>query len=187
MLSTLRHREPDHVPCCPIVCGAGRRLIGKTYAEFSTDPAVAAESFLAGFNLIGGDCIVAMVDLSMEAADFGQRMVFPDNSTAHPDYADPVVREREDYRRLRPVDFRHAARMQGYVTGLSIMVGRMGLKGFVSGFLFGPLGVLNMMRGTGNLFKDCVTHPKDVMAACETIRECHRVCQRSVTPARSWW
>ena len=169
MLVTLRHKEPDHVPCCPIICGAGRRLIGNTYAEFCADPIIAAESFVAGFNLIGGDGIVALVDLSIEAADFGQRLIYPDNSTAHPDYANPVIKNIQGYRKLKPIDFNHAIRMQGYAKALSIMVRRIGLKGFVAGFLFGPLGVLNMMRGTQELFKDCVTNPEDVMAACETI------------------
>lgn len=169
MLVTLRHKEPDHVPCCPIVCGASRRLIGSTYAEFCSDPTIAAESFLAGFKLIGGDCIVALVDLSIEAADFGQKIIYPSNSTALPDYANPVIRNREDYRKLKPINFKHALRMQGYAKAMSIMVHRMGLNGLVAGFLFGPLGVLNMMRGTQELFKDCVTHPEDVMAACETI------------------
>jgi uroporphyrinogen decarboxylase len=169
MLTTLRHKEPDHVPCCPIVCGAGRRLIGNNYAEFCADPVIAAESFLAGFNLIGGDCVVALIDLSIEAADFGQKIIYPKNSTAHPDYANPVIKTREDYRKLKPIDFRHAVRMQGHARALSIMVHRIGLTGSVAGFLFGPLGVLNMMRGTVELFKDCITHPEDVMAACETI------------------
>lgn len=169
MLATLRHKEPDHVPCCPIVCGAGRRLAGHTYAEFCEYPAAAAESFVAGFNLVGGDGVVALVDLSIEAADFGQKMMYPANSTAHPDYADPVIRDVDGYRKLKPVDFRHASRMQGYAKALSTMVHRIGLRGFVAGFLFGPLGVLTMMRGTGELFRDCVNHPKDVMAACETI------------------
>jgi uroporphyrinogen decarboxylase len=169
MLVTLRHKEPDRVPCCPIVCGASRRLIGNTYAEFCADPAIAAESFLAGFNLIGGDCVIALVDLSIEAADFGQKIIYPNNSTAYPDYANPVIKNREDYRKLKAIDFKHAVRMQGYAKALSIMVHRMGLRGFLAGFIFGPLGVLNMMRGTQDLFRDCVTHPEEVMAACETI------------------
>jgi uroporphyrinogen decarboxylase len=169
MLVTLRHKEPDRVPCCPIICGAGRRLIGNTYAEFCADPVIAAESFVAGFNLIGGDGVVALVDLSIEAADFGQKVIYPNSSTAHPDYANPVIKNRQGYRKLKPIDFKHAIRMQGYAKALSIMVRRIGFRGFVAGFLFGPLGVLNMMRGTQELFKDCVTHPEDVMAACETI------------------
>jgi uroporphyrinogen decarboxylase len=171
MLATLRHREPDRVPSCPIVCGAGRRLIGNTYSQFCSDPDTAAKSFMAGFDLIGGDCIVALVDLSIEAADFGQKLVFPVNSTAVPDYAQPLIKDIEDYRKLRPIDFKLAVRMQGYTRALSIMVKRIGLKGIVAGFLFGPLGVLNMMRGTQELFKDCVRDPNDVMAACESITE----------------
>ena len=43
------------------------------------------------------------------------------------------------------------------------------LRGIVTGFVFGPLGVLSMMRGAENLFKDCLLHPQKVMQACETI------------------
>lgn len=169
ILVTLMHKEPDRVPCCPIVCGGSRRLIGRNYAEFSTDPKAAAECLLAGFNYIGGEVVVPLVDLSVEAADFGQRMVYPLNSTAHPDYSDPLIKTVDDYRKLKPIDFGGAARMQGFIEALSFMLERVGLKGVVSGFLFGPLGVLSMMRGAEKLFKDCVNHPVEVMAALETI------------------
>jgi uroporphyrinogen decarboxylase len=166
---TLMHREPDRVPCCTVVNGGSRRLVGHTYAEFSTDPKIAAECFLAGFNHIGGEVIVPLVDLSIEAADFGQKMVYPLNSTAHPDYADPVIKDVEDYRKLKPIDFKSASRMQGFIEAFSIILKGVGLKGIVSGFVFGPLGVLSMMRGAGELFRDCISHPSDVMAALETI------------------
>jgi uroporphyrinogen decarboxylase len=169
MLVTLMHKEPDRVPCCTVVCGGSRRLVGHTYAEFSTDPKIAAECFLASLNYIGGEVVVPLVDLSIEAADFGQKMVYPLNSTAHPDYTDPQIKSVDDYRKLKPVKFRDAFRMKGFIEALSIMLKGVGLRGIVSGFLFGPLGVLSMMRGAGELFRDCVNHPADVMAALETI------------------
>jgi len=169
LLVTLRHREPDRVPCCPIVAGGGRRLTGHTYAEFSTDPAAAAESFLAAFDMIGGEIVVPLVDLSVEAADFGQEMVYPENSTAHPEYSRPLVKDVDGYRKLRPVDFRNAERMLAAVKMLEIMLPRVGMRGVVGGFAFGPLGVLNMMRGSGEMFRDCVNHPAEVMAALDAI------------------
>lgn len=45
----------------------------------------------------------------------------------------------------------------------------VGLKSIVTGFVFGPLGVLAMMRGAELLFKDCVLYPKKVQKACEII------------------
>ncbi len=41
----------------------------------------------------------------------------------------------------------------------------------MSGFCFGPLGVLCMMRGAEHLFRDCVLYTNDVKAALETITE----------------
>ena len=169
LLVALRHKEPDYVPSCPVVAGGGRRLSGHTYAEFSRDPAAAAESFLAAFNMIGGEIVVPLVDLSIEAADFGQKMVYPEESTAHPDYSRPLVEDVDDYRKLKPIDFKSAERMQALVKTLEIMVPKVGMRGVVAGFAFGPLGVLNMMRGAGEMFRDCVNHPTEVMAALDTI------------------
>ncbi len=169
LLVALRHKEPDRVPCCPVVAGGGRRLAGYNYAQFSTDPRAAAESFMAVFNMIGGEIVVPLVDLSIEAADFGQEMVYPENSTAHPDYSRPLIKDVGDYRKLKSIDFRNAKRMRTMVEMLGIMVPEAGLRGIVGGFAFGPLGVLNMMRGAGELFRDCIDHPADVMAALDTI------------------
>ena len=96
-------------------------------------------------------------------------MVFPDNSTAHPDYANPVIKDVSDYERLRPIDLKQAPRMQEFLKLCRIMVKRVGLRGLVGGFVFGPLGVLGMMRGAENLLKDCLLHPAAVRKACETI------------------
>ncbi len=113
--------------------------------------------------------VVLMMDLSVEAADFGQCMIFPDNSTAHPDYANPVIRGVDDYGRLRPIGLKDASRMQEFLKLCRIMVNRVGLRGLVTGFVFGPLGVLGMMRGAGNLLKDCMLYPSEVRKACETV------------------
>ena len=45
----------------------------------------------------------------------------------------------------------------------------MGFRAVVTGFAFGPLGVLGMMRGAERLFKDCLHYPAEVMKALETI------------------
>jgi uroporphyrinogen decarboxylase len=41
----------------------------------------------------------------------------------------------------------------------------------VMGFVYGPLGILNMMRGAENLFKDCYKHPEEVHVAEKVITE----------------
>ena len=171
VVTALRHREPDHIPCCPLVISASRRLVGASFPEFAQNPRIAADALLAGLEFAGGEIVVPMLDLSVEAADFGQKMIYPEDSTPHPDYSDPLIRDVEDYRKLKRIDLRDARRMVTIVELCRILVKEVGFRGAVSGFCFGPLGVLNMMRGAEHLFRDCMNHPREVMAALETITD----------------
>lgn len=171
ILATIQHKEPDRVPVTPLVCAGGRQISGIGYPDFALDADKAAKAFLDGFDFIGGDLVILLLDLSVEAADFGQHMVYPEKSTPHPDYNRPVITSVEDYGHIKRIKLSEAKRMREFVRLCEIMTERVGLRGIVTGFVFGPLGVLNMMRGAENLFKDCMTHPKEVMKACETITE----------------
>ena len=45
VVAALSHKEPDHVPVYPIMCGINRKLVGASYEKWSTD----AETCAAGF------------------------------------------------------------------------------------------------------------------------------------------
>ncbi|MGC9324577.1 MAG: uroporphyrinogen decarboxylase family protein [Desulfomonilia bacterium] len=169
LIAALRHKEPDRVPCCPLVIGGSRRLIGASFPDFSLKPDVTAHALMTGFNMIGGEIVIPMLDLSVEAADFGQKMIYPDNSTPHPDYDNPLITDHTGYRKLRRIDLKDAQRMQSIIEVCRIVTRQMGMRGVVTGFCFGPLGVLCMMRGAEHLFRDCIQYPTDVMAALDTI------------------
>jgi uroporphyrinogen decarboxylase len=169
MLTTFRHKEPDRVPVSPILCSGARQISGMTFPDFALDGEKAARVFLDGFEFVGGDAVILLLDLSVEAADFGQAMMYPEASTPHPDYARPLLAGHDDYGRLKPIRLSEARRMQEFVRLCRIMVEKVGLRSIISGFVFGPLGVLGMLRGAENLLKDCLLYPKQVKAACETI------------------
>ncbi len=170
-LAAFRHKEPDRVPVTPVMGAAARQIKGISFREFSLDAEKAADVFMSGFDFVGGDLVILLLDLSVEAADFGQEVIFPENSTARPNYDNPRIKDVEDYKKLKPIDFTAARRMPMFVDLCRIMVERVGFQGIVSGFVFGPLGVLGMMRGAEHLFKDCINYPKEVCRACETITE----------------
>ncbi|MEW6442124.1 MAG: uroporphyrinogen decarboxylase family protein [bacterium] len=169
LLTALRHKEPDRVPVTPVLCSAARQITGTSFPEFALDSGKAADVYVSGFDLVGGDLVVLLLDLSVEAADFGQKIIYPENSTPRPDHANPSIRSVEDYARLRPIRFSEAKRMQEFVKLCRLVVKKIGLRGLATGFVFGPLGVLTMMRGAEQVFKDCVLHPGEVRKACETI------------------
>ncbi len=171
VITTLFHKEPDRVPVTTIMCSAARQILGISFPEFSQNAEKAADVFMAGFDFVGGDVIVLLWDLSVEAGDFGQELVFPQDSTPRPNYDKPVIRGIEDYYMVRPIPYAQSVRMKEFVRLCEIMAKRVGFRAIVAGFVFGPLGVLSMMRGAEQMFKDCVTNPKAVMHACDAITE----------------
>jgi uroporphyrinogen decarboxylase len=67
----LQYQKPDRVPAAPLVCGASCRVLGISYDRWSQDLAAATASLLAAQELIGFDGFLTLVDLSVEAEDFG--------------------------------------------------------------------------------------------------------------------
>jgi len=98
-------------------------------------------------------------------------VIYPEDSTPYPDYANPLIKDVDDYRKLRRANLQEADRMQNMIKMVRLS-GEIDGKGMLmGGFCLGPLGVLNMMSGADRLFRDCVNHPLEVMAALDTITE----------------
>lgn len=171
ILCAVFHKEPDRVPVTHFLLGAARRLTGISYEDFSRDPEMAAGAYIAANEIIGGDVLYTVIDLSMEAADFGQEMIYPPYSTAYPNYGNPRIADPDDYERLEPFDPRKSPRMRMGIELARILSRKAGIRYPVLGFVFGPLGVLAMMRGAQRLFVDCLKHPRKVKAALEVITE----------------
>ncbi len=169
VITSFCHKEPDRVPVSPILCSGARQISGFSFPDFALDADKAAQVFLEGFEFVGGDAVVLMLDLSVEAADFGQSMEYPANSTPMPNYNCPLIKDHQGYRQLKPINLTGALRMQAFVRLCRLMVEKIGFRSIVCGFVFGPLGVLAMLRGAERLFKDCRLYPQEVKAACETI------------------
>lgn len=171
VLVALEHHEPDRVPMIPFLLGAARRLTGISYADFANYPEKAAEAYMAMARLTGSDAVYNVIDLSVEAADFGQEMVYPAHTTAHPDYRKPRIATPDDYERLEVFDPRESYRMSRCIELGRILSKQAKIRYASLGFIFGPLAVLAMMRGAQDLFMDCLLHPAKVKAGLEIVTE----------------
>jgi uroporphyrinogen decarboxylase len=160
---------PDRVPAAPLICGASRRVYGVTYDEWSQDGEIMAKSMLQAQDLIGFDGILGLVDLSVEAADFGQKMVFPIEDTAHPDYDDPFIKTPDDFFKIEQFDPTKSPRMKEVLKYYKMIADDRAATVAIMGFVYGPLGILSMMRGAENLFRDCYKNREAVMKAQELI------------------
>jgi uroporphyrinogen decarboxylase len=144
-------------------------VYGVTYAEWAQDGELMAKSMIQAQKLVGFDGILGLVDLSVEAADFGQKMVFPIEDTPHPEYNDSFIKTPDDFYKIQPVDPTKAPRMKEVLKYMDIVANECAKTVAVMGFVYGPLGILSMMRGAEVLFRDCYKHREAVIHAQEVI------------------
>ena len=158
----LQHQETDRVPVYPLLNGVSRKLVSADYPTWSTDMEVCAEAYEAVTDRFDLDAICTLIDLSVEAADFGQPLIYPADEAAHPDFRTHVLRDSQDYRRLEPIDPTKTPRMSGHVNLCQRLVRSRGDRVPIIAFVFGPLGILSMMRGQAQLFMDMMDDPQAV-------------------------
>jgi uroporphyrinogen decarboxylase len=171
IVHALQFKEADRVPAGPLVCGAARRVLGVSYQDWAQDVDLAIESMVQAHKLIGMDGVLMLVDLSVEGADFGGPVVFPLEDTPHPVYKQNLIQSLDDYKKIERVDPRKTKRMshlQKYTEGV---VKALGSHTGVMSFVYGPLGILSMLRGAEKLFVDCMKNPEVVIQAEEVITD----------------
>ncbi len=171
VLTAMQHKEADYVPVYPILSGVTRKLIGASYPEWSTNADVCAKAFLKSAEDFDIDCIVTLIDLSVECDAWGQKIIFPADEAAHPDYSDTVVQDIDEYEKIKKVDWRSSKRMQMHVDVCKKLVAEKKGELPIIAFVFGPLGVLSMMRGQQDMYMDLYDDPEAVQAAVAEVTE----------------
>lgn len=168
---TLQHKEADRVPVYPLLCGISRKLVNAGYKDWALNADITAEAYCKVTEQFGLDTIVTLTDLSVEAADFGQELVFPENEAAHPNFNNYMIKDIEDYGKVEPINIKKGARMTEHVKLCDKLVKAKGKEYPVAAFVFGPLGILSMLRGQANIFMDILDDPDAVKKAVAAITE----------------
>lgn len=168
---TLQRKEVDRIPAIPLVCGASYRVTGSRYDKWSQDAEIATQSLLAAQELIGQDAFLLLVDLSVEAADFGQELIFPKFSTAYPDFNNQYIKTAGEYDKIKKINPRETKRMKQVVDTVRGLSEAKGNEVAIFGFVYGPLGVLSQIRGHKELFVDLIKHPEEVLGAVDVITD----------------
>ena len=169
--AALSHREADRVPVCPILAGITRKLTGVSYPEWSQNAEACAAAFLKAAETFDLDCIVTLIDLSVECDAWGQKIVYPEDCAAHPDYSQSVVRDIDGYSAVKKADYRHSRRMMMHIDVCRRLVAGLNGKKPVVAFVFGPLGVLSMLRSQQELYLDLYDDIEAVKSAAREINE----------------
>jgi uroporphyrinogen decarboxylase len=166
-------KEHDRVATAPLVCGASHRFSGLTYADWSRcdNTEAMVQGHLDSIEFLGLDGVVALVDLTVEAGDFGCEVIFPEMDTAHPNYDDPFIKGPEDYQKIKKIDPRKSGRMKGIIDMMAGLSKEVGQTHALFGFVYGSLGTLSMMRGPEAFFMDLIEHPDEVKEALAIMDE----------------
>lgn len=169
--AVLTGKIPDRVPVYPILSGITRKLTGIDYPTWSKDAALCAESLIRAAEMYEQDCIVSLIDLSVECDAWGQEIIYPHDEAAYPNYSNAVIRDIEDYAKIKKADYRTSKRMMMHIDVCKKLVERKSKELPIVAFVFGPLGVLSMLRGQENLYMDLYDDPDAVYAAVNEINE----------------
>lgn len=171
VVKALNHEEADRVPNYPIIAGCARRLIGCSYPDWSVNADLCAESYIKAQEEFDLDCIVTLIDLSVECTAWGQELVYPENEAAHPNYDNQLIEDIDDYEKIKYVDYRTCDRMMMHVDTVKKLVEHFGDEVPVVAFVFGPLGTLSMMRKQEEMYMDIYDDPDVVKAAATEVNK----------------
>lgn len=171
VVTALQHQEPDRVPVYPILSGITRNLVGASYKDWSTNADICSEALLKAREEYQQDCIVTLIDLSVECDAWGQEIIFPENEAAHPNYNNCVVNDIDEYEKIKKVDYKSSKRMMMHIDVCKKLVEESKGEFPVVAFVFGPLGTLSMLRNQQDMYMDIYDDPDAVKAAAREINE----------------
>lgn len=171
VLLTLDHKEADRVPVYPLINSVSMQTTGINYEEWSKDPKKCAESIIKATDEIGVDIMCTLIDLSVEAADWGQKVVYSPINAAHPDMDERLVATADDYDKVQVINPRETPRMSEHIELARLLYEARGQEKPLIGFVFGPLGVLSMLRGQEQMFYDMIKCPDKMDQALRNVTE----------------
>lgn len=167
----LQHKEADRVPVYPLINSISRKYTGIDYAKWSLDAELCAESIIKATQDIDVDVVCSLVDLSVEAADFGQKILYPAHEAAHPVLNERFIKSEDDYVKIEPINPRKTPRMSEHIKLCGLLTKSLAATKPVVAFVFGPLGVLSMLRGQEDMFMDCIECPEEIHKAEDAITQ----------------
>ncbi|WP_305767201.1 uroporphyrinogen decarboxylase family protein [Candidatus Epulonipiscium viviparus] len=165
IVATLEHKKADRVPVYPLVNSVSRQTLGINYEEWTKDWKKCADAIIKTTEELDLDCISTLVDLSVEAADFGQELLYFEDKAACPNHNNRLLQDVEDYATLKAVDPRKTPRMSEHIEMAKYLVEQKGKDVPIVGFVFGPLGILSMLRGQEDLFIELITDSEEIHPA----------------------
>lgn len=167
----INHEEPDYVPVYPLINSISRNYLGIDYAEWTLDYHKCAQAIIQATDACDVDVICTLVDLSVEAADWGLKMVYPKDKAAAPSVSEQLINSPDEYDKIEVLDPTKTERMSKYIKMTQEIVDAKGQEKPIVAFVFGPLGILSMLRGLSGMLMDTFKAKDGMHRAMEKITD----------------
>lgn len=167
----INHEEADRVPVYPLINSISYKYCGIDYAEWTQDVEKCAESIIKATDELGVDVICTLVDLSVEAADWGMKMKYYKDKAAGPAKGQKFITCVDDYAKIDVIDPTKTPRMSGAIKLTQLLMDARGKEKPVVAFVFGPLGILSMLRGLSDMMIDMFYAKEAIHKALANITE----------------
>lgn len=171
VVRTLQHKEADRVPIYPLLNSIARKLVGATYDQLAKDAEICAKAYIKLTEDYDLDVICTLTDLSVEASDFGAKIIYDQDEAAYPDRNERLICSPEDYKKLKPIKVESGNRMMEHIKLCQLLVDAKGENTPIVAFVFGPLGIVSMLRGQQEMFLDLIMNPDEVKQAVAVVTE----------------
>ena len=203
--AVLRGDTPDRVPVFTAGHGITRHMLGVSYGSMVQSVDLMSSCMLAWQHLIGDDRLMAYFDMMVEAAGFGQRMIFQEDQPAYSDKENLLIESPGDYAKLERYDVEAAERIRMTLDVAEILYDRRGDTVPVAAIVAEPMVVLGLLRGMEAFLMDCFRNPEEVKQGLEVatdvvidyslalikrgvslIVNCHDYGNRSIMSEKLW-
>ncbi len=167
----LNHQEADRVPVYPLINSMSRIYEDIDYKEWTLDVEKCASSIIKATDDIDVDVICTLVDLSVEAADWGMKMRYYPTKAAGPAKGKHFLETEEEYDKIQVIDPTKTERMSRSIQLTRLLVEAKGKEKPIVSFVFGPLGILSMLRGVSDLLMDMFSEGDAIKGALSRITD----------------
>ncbi|MFB3906261.1 MAG: uroporphyrinogen decarboxylase family protein [Acidobacteriota bacterium] len=162
VLATLEGKQTDRLACMPITMMFAADQIGVKYGSYATDFRVLAEAQIKTAECFGFDYVSAISDPAREAADFGAKVLYPEDQPPALIEDDALLAEKSTLLSLKPLDPRTGRRMTDRLEAVALLRQKTGNSLCVEGWVEGPCAEAADLRGINRLMLDFIDDPQFV-------------------------
>lgn len=151
---------PDRVPVCAQMHEFAMKEIGANAKEFYTTPDLLPVATLEILQKYGIDVPVLDYDVyNIEAEAIGQKIVFSDHHMPDVDRTKPIIRDRDDLKKIRTPDFDCEGRFANVIEMNKLFRKLLGGQTEVTLRFCAPFSLAANIRGIAQLILDIYTDP----------------------------